>query len=78
MYVILIEYRIRECVRGVAGVVRATTPIFQLLLHKTSSPKALKPLNPQGLKPLRSQAIKPPSPQTLKPTSPQALKPLIP
>ena len=52
---------IREGVRGVAGVARAT-PIFQVLFHKTLSPKALKPLSLQALKPLSPQALKPLSP----------------
>ena len=47
----------RECVRMVA---RATL-VFQVLFHKTSSPKALKPLS--------SQTHKPKSPQTLKPSN---------
>ena len=46
---------------------RGATPIFQLLFHKTSSPKAHKPTSPQTLNP--------PSHQTLKPTTPQILKP---
>ena len=45
----------RECVRGVAR----ATPIFQVLIHKTSSPKALKPLSPQALKPISPQDPKP-------------------
>ena len=63
----------RECVRGVAGVARAT-PIFQILFHKTlkpSNPQALKPFSPQALKPLNPQALKPSS---LKPKGPQTLK----
>ena len=57
---------IREGVRGVAGVARAT-PIFQVLFHKTLSLQTLKPQSPQTLKPT--------SPQTLKPQSSQILKP---
>ena len=71
----------RGVVRGVAGVVRATT-IFQVLFHKTLSPQILnpqspqanKPSNPQALNPLSPQALKPSSSQPLKPTSPQTLK----
>ena len=56
----------RGVVRGVAGVAR-TTPIFQVLFHKTLSPKALKPLSPKALKPLSSQARKLSNPKALKP-----------
>ena len=43
-------FNLRGVVRGVAGVARAT-PIFQVLFHKTLSPKALKLSNPQTIKP---------------------------
>ena len=75
---------VTECVRGVAS----ATPIFQVLFHKTSSPKALKPLSPQALMPSNLQTHKfsnlqglkqnsqfPSSTQTLKPSSPHAHKP---
>ena len=64
MYVILIEYRIRECVRGVAGVAWAT-PIFLVLFQALKNPQALKPPGPQALKPTNPQTLKPESPQTL-------------
>ena len=64
----------RGVVRGVAGVARAT-PIFQVLFHKTLSPKALKPTSPQTLKPTSPQTLKPQSPQTHKPLSPKPSNP---
>ena len=70
---------VTECVRGLAS----ATPIFQVLFHKTSSPKALKPLSPQALMPTSSYAHKPSNLQTLKqnsqfPSSTHAHKPKIP
>ena len=66
----------------------SATPIFQVLFHKTSSPKALKPLSPQALMPSNLQTHKfsnlqglkqnsqfPSSTQTLKPSCTQAQKP---
>ena len=74
---------VTECVRGVAS----ATPIFQVLFHKTSSPKALKPLSPQALMPSNLQTHKfsnlqglkqnsqfPSSTHAHKPKSPQILK----
>ena len=60
---------IREGVRGVAGVARVAraTPIFQVLFHKTLSPK---PLKPTAFKPLSPQILKPTSPQNHKPSNP--------
>ena len=48
---------------------RGATPIFQLFFHKTSSPKALKPLSPQPLNPSNPQALKPNGPQARKPSN---------
>ena len=72
----------RECARGVAR----ATPIFQVLFHKTPSPKALQthkssnPFSPeaQALKPLSPQSpqsFKPSSPKTKRPSSSQVLNP---
>ena len=61
---------VTECVRGVAS----ATPIFQVLFHKTSSPKALKPISPQALMPTSSYAHKPSNLQTHKFSNLQGLK----
>ena len=65
---------VQGCVRGVAGVARAT-PIFKALFHKTLSPQTHKPLSPQALKLLSPQALKRLSPQALKLSTPQTQKP---